>query len=62
MTVTERQIAQAIDLSVDIAPRNPRELTYLANRLDFPDADEFVSHYERHTRTIRNIFEKYIFK
>ena len=41
-------------------PDDPRELTYLARRLDFPDADLFLRHYERHTRAIRAIYEKYI--
>ncbi|MFG0336282.1 MAG: glutamine synthetase adenylyltransferase, partial [Maioricimonas sp. JB049] len=41
-------------------PESRRELDYLARRLDFPGATEFVSHYERHCRSIRRIFEKYI--
>lgn len=41
-------------------PENPRELAYLAGRLDFPSAEVFVQHYERHCRSIRDVYEKYI--
>lgn len=41
-------------------PDNPRELAYLARRLDFPGAAEFVRHYERHCRAIRRVFERHI--
>jgi glutamate-ammonia-ligase adenylyltransferase len=43
-------------------PEHPRELAYLAGRLDFPDAATFVQHYERHCRAVRDIYEKYIFE
>ena len=41
-------------------PRETRELTYLARRLDYPDADRFVEQYNDHCESIRAIFEKYI--
>jgi len=41
-------------------PMDPRELAYLARRLDYPDADTFVSHLERHRESIRSVFSKYI--
>ena len=41
-------------------PVDPRELAYLARRLDYPDADTFVSHLERHRDSIRSVFSKYI--
>lgn len=43
-------------------PENPRELAYLAGRLDFPSAAVFVQHYEAHCRSIRDVFEKYILR
>ncbi len=42
-------------------PRSERKLAYLARRLDFPDAKAFLDHYEQHTRTIREVFERYLF-
>lgn len=41
-------------------PESPRELAYLARRLDYPDADEFLAQYTRHCRAIRAIYERYI--
>ncbi|AMV18980.1 hypothetical protein [Planctomyces sp. SH-PL14] len=41
-------------------PDNPRELAYLAGRLDFAGAAGFLQHFEGHCRAIRGIFEKYI--
>lgn len=41
-------------------PENERELSYLARRLDFPDAATFIRHYEDHSREIRRIYEKYL--
>jgi|GEM_PF-92495 len=41
-------------------PARPRELAYLARRLDFASAEQFVAHYERHCEAIRRIFAKYI--
>jgi [glutamine synthetase] adenylyltransferase / [glutamine synthetase]-adenylyl-L-tyrosine phosphorylase len=40
-------------------PQSPRELAYLARRLDFADVDEFVRHYEQHCREIRRIFDRH---
>ena len=41
-------------------PADRRELNYLARRLDFPGADEFVAHYERHVTAIRAIYERHV--
>ena len=41
-------------------PTSERELLYLARRLDFPDAEQFVTHYRQHSDSIRAIYEKYI--
>ncbi|QDT53751.1 Glutamate-ammonia-ligase adenylyltransferase [Caulifigura coniformis] len=43
-------------------PESPRELAYLARRLDYPNADVFLSHYTQHCRAIRAIYEKYILR
>jgi [glutamine synthetase] adenylyltransferase / [glutamine synthetase]-adenylyl-L-tyrosine phosphorylase len=40
-------------------PGNPRELAYLARRLDFARVEEFVEHYEQHCREIRRIFDRH---
>lgn len=41
-------------------PGDPRELAYLARRLDFATTAEFLRHYEQHCRAIRRIFEQRI--
>jgi len=41
-------------------PVDPFEQNYLARRLDFPDAETFLAHYERHLTTIRAIYRKYL--
>jgi glutamate-ammonia-ligase adenylyltransferase len=41
-------------------PEEKRELTYLARRLDYPDAEKFLSSYRAHRDAIRRIYEKYI--
>ncbi len=41
-------------------PDDPRELAYLARRLDYPNAEQFLRHYEWHTEAIRDVFEKYV--
>ncbi len=41
-------------------PESQRELAYLARRLDYPNASEFLLHYERHCTAIRRVFERYI--
>ncbi len=59
-----RTIEHALQLThykqIHHLPREPRELAYLAGRLDFPDADTFVSYYERHGTTVRRVYEKYV--
>lgn len=41
-------------------PESKRELAYLARRLDFPNAEQFLAHYERHCAAIRAVYDKYI--
>src|SRR5262249_10882778 len=41
-------------------PTDRRELAYLARRLDFPDAEQFLDHYERHRASVRAVYRKYI--
>ncbi len=41
-------------------PKEPRELSYLARKLDFPDSNTFLSYYENHSKKIRKVFEKYL--
>ncbi|MCH8828466.1 MAG: glutamine synthetase adenylyltransferase, partial [Planctomycetes bacterium] len=41
-------------------PESPRELAYLARRLDFADAEHFLRYYEQHCTAIRAIYTKYI--
>ena len=41
-------------------PEDRRELAFLARRLDFADADQFLDHYERHRASVRAIFRKYL--
>jgi glutamate-ammonia-ligase adenylyltransferase len=41
-------------------PTSQRSLAYLARRLDFPDAESFVQQYELHSRSVREIFERYL--
>lgn len=41
-------------------PDDRRELAYLARRLDFADADQFLAHYRRHCDAVRAIYDKYI--
>lgn len=41
-------------------PESRRELKYLARRLDFPNAERFLRHYDRHCTAIRAIYRKYI--
>jgi len=40
-------------------PDDPRELDYLARRLDFPGGAEFTKFYDQHCRAIRRIFERH---
>jgi glutamate-ammonia-ligase adenylyltransferase len=41
-------------------PTERHELSYLARRLDFPDAETFLLHYERHVDAVRAIYRKYL--
>ena len=41
-------------------PDNSRELAYLAGRLDFQSADQFLKHYQQHCAAIRKIYSKYL--
>ncbi|HWL07718.1 MAG TPA: glutamine synthetase adenylyltransferase, partial [Planctomicrobium sp.] len=41
-------------------PRSERRLAYLARRLDFPDAETFLKHYEQHAKSVREVFERYL--
>ncbi|MEX0717846.1 MAG: glutamine synthetase adenylyltransferase [Planctomycetaceae bacterium] len=41
-------------------PDDPRELAYLAGRLDYPGVVHFLDHYERHCEETRAIFTKYV--
>ncbi|WP_437204341.1 glutamine synthetase adenylyltransferase [Planctomicrobium sp. SH664] len=43
-----------------LLPKSPRGLAYLARRLDFPNSKTFVEQYELHTRSVREIFERYL--
>ncbi|MCA9114520.1 MAG: glutamine synthetase adenylyltransferase [Planctomycetaceae bacterium] len=57
-----RTIEHALQLmhhkQTSVLPDSPRELGWLARRLDFPDGDQFVAHYNRHCTAIRQIFER----
>ncbi len=41
-------------------PTDARELGYLARRLDYANADDFVAHYDRHCVEIRRIYDRYL--
>ena len=41
-------------------PHDPRELAYLAGRLDFPNAAAFQTAYQQHRQDVRRIYERYI--
>ena len=41
-------------------PEDRRELAFLARRLDFADADQFLDHYDRHRASVRAIYRKYM--
>ena len=38
-------------------PRDPKQLEWLAHRLDYPDAATLMQRYEEHRRAVRTIFE-----
>ena len=58
-----RTIEHALQLThnkrLHTLPSDARELACLVRRLDFPDADEFLHHYERHSREIRSVFDRH---
>jgi glutamate-ammonia-ligase adenylyltransferase len=41
-------------------PNDSRELAYLARRLDFTNAEQFLKHYRQHCEAVRAIYEKYV--
>lgn len=41
-------------------PESRRELAYLARRLDFPNAEQFLKHYQQHCTAVRAIYDRYI--
>lgn len=41
-------------------PEDERELSYLARRLDFPDAEHFLLQYSKHTAAVKEIFDRHI--
>ncbi len=41
-------------------PEDRRELAFLARRLDFPDADQFLDYYNRHRASVRAIYRNYL--
>jgi glutamate-ammonia-ligase adenylyltransferase len=41
-------------------PEDPRELAFLALRLDFTNAEQFLKYYRQHCEAIREIYEKYV--
>lgn len=59
-----RKIEHALQLmhykQVHALPTDEREMLFLAQRLDFPDAASFVTSYQQHCNDVRAIYEKYI--
>ena len=59
-----RTVEHALQLrhhrQVHSLPTDDRELRHLARRLDFPNAAEFVGHYERHRAAVRAVYDKYV--
>jgi [glutamine synthetase] adenylyltransferase / [glutamine synthetase]-adenylyl-L-tyrosine phosphorylase len=59
-----RTIEHALQLmhnkQVHRLPTDARELNYLARRLDFPQGEAFVAHYERHCRATRRIYDRHL--
>lgn len=41
-------------------PTDPLEQSYLARRLDFPDAAAFLTYFARHQAAIRDIYQRYL--
>ncbi|MBL4883262.1 MAG: glutamine synthetase adenylyltransferase, partial [Planctomycetaceae bacterium] len=59
-----RTIEHALQLThykqIHHLPNEPRELSYLARKLDFPDANTFLTYYEDHCKKIRKVYDKYL--
>lgn len=41
-------------------PESDRELAYLARRLDFQNSEDFLAQYEKHTRAVKEVFDRHI--
>jgi glutamate-ammonia-ligase adenylyltransferase len=41
-------------------PHDQAELRYLARRLDFATAEQFLAHYEQHGRAVRHVYDRYL--
>ncbi len=41
-------------------PHDEAELRYLARRLDFGTAQQFLAHYEQHVRAVRQVYDRYL--
>lgn len=60
--VFQRSVEHALQLMHNrqryTLPSHPRELRYLAGRLDFPSAEQFLSYYSEHRRFVRDIVQR----
>ncbi|MGE5193014.1 MAG: glutamine synthetase adenylyltransferase [Deltaproteobacteria bacterium] len=41
-------------------PQDEAELTYLARRLDFATAQQFLAHYQQHGQAVRRVYDRYL--
>jgi glutamate-ammonia-ligase adenylyltransferase len=41
-------------------PQDEAELTYLARRLDFSTAQQFLAHYQEHCQAVRRVYDRYL--
>ena len=41
-------------------PGDPRELSFLSRRLDFPSSEQFVEHYRQHREAVRAVYNRYL--
>src|SRR5262245_60349021 len=41
-------------------PHDEAELTYLARRLDFSTAQQFLAHYQQHCQAVRRVYDRYL--
>lgn len=59
-----RTVEHALQLMHDqqthLLPSKKQEFISLAKRLDFPDEDEFLKYYERHSQAIRTIYNRHL--